>query len=130
MILQFLNDTLFFSLLVCKNKESPFRNQRKNIGILFQKKMSDLLWEKYCLRKKLFKLEVESTDKRTDVWSRNFMIWKINFGLWPWLVSGKKWSGPILSNFFGWFFQFFVGKKNFFLNFFYIVASALKSCIK
>ena len=39
-------------------------------------------------------------------------------GLWPWLVSGKKWSGPILSNFFGWFFQFFVGKKFFFFEFF------------
>ena len=50
--------------------------------------------------------------------------------LWPGLVSGKKWSGPILSNFFGCFFQFFMGKKIFFLNFFYIVASALKSCIK
>ena len=23
-----------------------------------------------------------TTDKRTDVWSRDFMIWKINFGLW------------------------------------------------
>jgi hypothetical protein len=22
------------------------------------------------------------TDKRTDVWSRNFIIWEINFGLW------------------------------------------------
>ena len=25
---------------------------------------------------------LEITDKRTDVWSRNFLIWKINFGLW------------------------------------------------
>ena len=31
--------------------------------------------------------------------------------LWPWLVSGKKWSGPILSNFFVCVFQFFMGKK-------------------
>ena len=23
-----------------------------------------------------------NTDKRTDVWSRDFLIWKINFGLW------------------------------------------------
>ena len=22
------------------------------------------------------------TDKRTDVWSRDFLIWEINFGLW------------------------------------------------
>ena len=25
---------------------------------------------------------MQDTDKRTDVWSRNFLIWKINFGLW------------------------------------------------
>ena len=25
---------------------------------------------------------LQITDKRTDAWSRNFMIWKINFGLW------------------------------------------------
>ena len=24
----------------------------------------------------------ETTDKRTDVWSQDFMIWRINFGLW------------------------------------------------
>ena len=28
------------------------------------------------------------TDKRTDVWSRNFMIWKINFGLWAVALAG------------------------------------------
>ena len=28
------------------------------------------------------------TDKRTDVWSRNFMIWKINFGLWAAALAG------------------------------------------
>ena len=25
---------------------------------------------------------VKITDKRTDLWSREFIIWKINFGLW------------------------------------------------
>ena len=25
---------------------------------------------------------MQDTDKRTDVWSRNFLIWEINFGLW------------------------------------------------
>ena len=48
----------------------------------------------------------------------------------PGLECGKKGSGPILSNFFGSFFQFFMGKKiekSFFEN---IVASALKSCIE
>ena len=41
-------------------------------------------------------------------------------GLWPGLDRGKKGSGPILSNFFGWFFQFLMGKKKkfeFFLHF-------------
>ena len=50
-------------------------------------------------------------------------------GLWPGLDCGKKRSGPILSNFLGWFFHFFGVKKklkNFFEN---IIASALKSYI-
>ena len=41
-------------------------------------------------------------------------------GLWPGLDRGKKGSGLILSNFFGCFFQFFMGKKKnfeFFLHF-------------
>ena len=28
------------------------------------------------------------TDKRTDVWSRDFMIWKINSGLWAVVWAG------------------------------------------
>ena len=47
-------------------------------------------------------------------------------GLWLGLDRGKKGSGPILSNFFGCFFQFFMGKKKI-EN---IIASALKSCIE
>ncbi len=27
-------------------------------------------------------VEVRTTDKRTDVWSRDFIIWRTNFGLW------------------------------------------------
>ena len=29
------------------------------------------------------------TDKRTDVCSRNFLLWEINFGLWA-----VAWAGP------------------------------------
>ena len=51
-------------------------------------------------------------------------------GQWPGLDSGKKGSGPIMSNFWGPFFHFF-GVKKFFLNFFKnISATALKSYIK
>ena len=32
----------------------------------------------------------EATDKRTDVWSRDFIIWKINSGLWAGLDCEKK----------------------------------------
>ena len=41
------------------------------------------------------------TDKRTDVWSPDFPIWKINFGLWAvaWVGLLEKGSGPIMSNF-------------------------------
>ena len=45
-------------------------------------------------------------------------------GLWSGLE--KKWSGPIMSNFWGPFFQF-SGSKFFFEN---TLASALKSCMK
>merc|ERR1712129_613450 len=36
-----------------------------------------------------FHIMVKCTDKRTDVWSRNFLIWEINFGLWA-----VAWAGP------------------------------------
>ena len=39
-------------------------------------------------------------------------------GLWPGLDCGKKGSGPILSNFLGWFFQLFMGKKKNLFEFF------------
>ena len=28
------------------------------------------------------------TDKRIDVWSRDFIIWKINFGMWAVALAG------------------------------------------
>ncbi len=43
-------------------------------------------------------------------------------GRWPGLDRGIKGFGPIMSNFFECFFQFFMCKKMF-LRFFYIVAS-------
>ena len=42
----------------------------------------------------------------------------------------KKWIWGILSNFWGWFFQLFEGKKIFWKNFKNILATALKSYIK
>ena len=43
-----------------------------------------------------------------------FMIWKIDFGLLAvgWARLWNKRFGPIMSNFWGQFFQLFVGKKN------------------
>ena len=57
---------------------------------------------------------VKITDKRTDVWSRDFIIWKINSGLWAvvWAGLWKKRGWPIMSNFSGPFFHFFGVKKN------------------
>ena len=53
-------------------------------------------------------------------------------GLWLGLDRGKKGSGPILSNFFGWFFQFFMGKKKIFWIFcpWQIEKNTPKSCSK
>ena len=50
-----------------------------------------------------------TTDKRTDVWFRDFIIWKINSGL----DCEIKGSGPIMSNFWGPFFYFFRVKKSY-----------------
>ena len=33
-------------------------------------------------------VKAAATDKRSDVWSRNIIIWKINFGLWA-----DAWAG-------------------------------------
>ena len=49
-------------------------------------------------------------------------------GRWPWLDCGIKGSGLIMSNFFGWFFQFFMGKKTFFLKFFFKSSYATFQC--
>ena len=53
------------------------------------------------------------TDKRTDVWSRNFMIWKMDFGLWAvvWAGLWKKGVGPIIWAFFEARFFTFSGSK-------------------
>ena len=39
-----------------------------------------------------------ATDKRTDVWSRDFMIWKINFGLWAMAWAGL-WEKRVWADF-------------------------------
>ena len=54
-----------------------------------------------------------ATYKRTDVWSRDFIIWKINSGLWAevWAGLWKKGVEPIMCNFRGLFFHFFGVKK-------------------
>ena len=56
----------------------------------------------------------DSTDKWTDTCSRHFMIWKIKSGFCAvgWAGLWNKRFGPIMSNFWGRFFQLFVG--NFF----------------
>ena len=70
-----------------------------------------------------------NTDERTDVWSRNFITWKINFGLWAVAWAGLMEKGVWANSeqLFWVVFSIFHGqkiqKKNFFEN---IVASALK----
>ena len=39
-----------------------------------------------------------STDKRTDVWSRDFIIWKINSGLWA-VVWDGLWNKRVWANY-------------------------------
>ena len=59
-------------------------------------------------------LAVGTKDKRTDVWSQDFIIWKINSWLWAvvWAGLWKKGVGPIMSNFWGPFFKDFMDKQS------------------
>ena len=54
-----------------------------------------------------------TTDKRTDVWSRGFMIWKsiLGCGLWPRLKCGIKGSGPIWATCEASFFTYHKGRE-------------------
>ena len=63
----------------------------------------------------------KNTDKRTDVWSRDFIVWKIDSGL----DCEIKGSEPIMSN----FLKVFMDKKLIQLFFGNILGSTLKSCI-
>ena len=63
-----------------------------------------------------FHTGVYFTDKRTDVWSRDFIIWRINSGLWAvglgWTVK-EKGLGRLWATFLACFFTFSGSKKNF-----------------
>ena len=54
------------------------------------------------------------TDKRTDVWSQNFLIWEINFGLWAvaWAGPWEKGVWADSEQLFWVFFSIFHGQKN------------------
>ena len=56
------------------------------------------------------------TEKKTEAWWDIFMTWKIDFGLLAvaWAGLWNKMFGPIMSNFWGRFFQLFLGKNFFF----------------
>ena len=74
----------------------------------------------------------KTTDKRTDVWSRDFIIWEINFGLWAdaWAGLWEKGVWADSEQLFWVFFSIFHGQKIKKIYSLYIVASTLKSCIK
>ena len=72
------------------------------------------------------------TYKRTDVWSRDFIVWKINFGL-----RAVVWAGLRNKRFLADYEQFlrpvflvFMDKKIILKFFENILGSALKSCIE
>ena len=58
-------------------------------------------------------VQVNFTDKRTDVWSRNFLIWEINFGLWA-VAWARPWEKGVWADseqLFWVFFSIFHGQK-------------------
>ena len=72
-------------------------------------------------------IRVVATDKRTDVWSRDFIVWKINSGLWAVVWAGlwnkRVWADyeqllrPVFSLFRGKIFFFFNFVKKVLCNF-------------
>jgi hypothetical protein len=71
------------------------------------------------------KERVGNTDKRTDVWSRDFIIWKINFGLWAVAWAGL-WNKRVWADYEQLFWVFFSishGQKKRILIFFFLHCS-------
>ena len=75
---------------------------------------------------------VLTTDKRTDVWSQDFMIWRINIGLWAvaWAGEWEKRVWVDYEQLLRHVFSLFQGQKNILKFFENTIASALKSCIE
>ena len=72
------------------------------------------------------------TNKRTDVWSRDFLLWKINFVLWA-VAWAEKWEKRIWADYEQLLrpvFSLFRGQKKFNLKKKNTTASVLKSCIE
>ena len=70
---------------------------------------------------RFWKKDAAVTDKRTDVWSRDFIIWKIHFGLWAvvWAGLWNKRVGADYENLLRPIFVSIYGQKfNVFLVFF------------
>ena len=63
-----------------------------------------------------FKTIIKTDTQRTDVWSPNFMIWKINLGLWAvaWAGLWEKGVWDDSEQLFWVVFSIFHGQKNFF----------------
>jgi len=68
----------------------------------------------YTSSKGMFLWGVWITDKRTDVWSRNFIIWEINFGLLAvaWAAPWEKGVWADSEQLFWEVFSIFHGQKN------------------
>ena len=52
----------------------------------------------YFMFLRCFSKMVHTTDKRTDVWSRDFIIWKINSGLWA-VVWAGLWNKRVWADY-------------------------------
>ena len=90
-------------------------------------------WKIHFLNDKLTKTPlVRPIDNRTDVWSQDFMIWRINFGLWA-VAWAEEWEKRVWADYeqlLRPIFSLFRGQKNFLKKFKNILATALKSYIK
>ena len=64
-----------------------------NVTVTSKQQSSDVKFLDSLIQK-----QIVVTDKRTDVWSRDFMIWKINFELWA-VARGGLWHKRVWADY-------------------------------
>ena len=87
------------------------KKKKKHVGTIFEKKYLSIVGI-FVVRNQFF------ADFLAVIPNKDFFLLILGCWLWPGLDCGIKGFGPIMSNFFCQFFQFFMAKKKKFLIFY------------